>query len=70
LGKYFTRLPHLQITRAKWIGDVAQAVECLLCKCKALNSNCGPTTSLQKKKKEKKIYCTAKTLYGNTVKKY
>jgi hypothetical protein len=23
-----------------------------------------------KKKKEKKIYCTAKTLYGNTVKKY
>jgi hypothetical protein len=27
-----------KITRAKWTGDVAQAVECLLCKSKALSS--------------------------------
>jgi hypothetical protein len=28
-----------KITRAKWTGDVAQALECLLCKGKALSSN-------------------------------
>jgi hypothetical protein len=25
--------------KAKWTGEVAQAVECLFCKCKALSSN-------------------------------
>jgi hypothetical protein len=28
-----------KITRAKWTGGVAQALECLLSKCKALSSN-------------------------------
>jgi hypothetical protein len=28
-----------KISRAKWTAGVAQAVECLLCKCKALSSN-------------------------------
>jgi hypothetical protein len=32
-----------QITRAKWTGGVAQAIELLLCKCKALRSNISPT---------------------------
>jgi hypothetical protein len=32
LGKQFTR-PISKITRAKWTGGVAQAAECLLCKC-------------------------------------
>jgi hypothetical protein len=45
--------PISKITRAKWPGGVAQAVEQLLCKCKceALSSNPSPT----KKKKEKDI---------------
>jgi hypothetical protein len=32
--------------RVKWIGGVAQAIECLLCKPKALNSNPVPPTKL------------------------
>jgi hypothetical protein len=39
-----------KITRAKWTRGVAHAVECLLWKFKALNSNPGPTG----KKKERK----------------
>jgi hypothetical protein len=36
--------PHLQkVTRAKWTGDMAQGVEHLLCKCKALSSKPSPT---------------------------
>jgi hypothetical protein len=35
--------PILKITRAKQIGGVAQAVEHLLCQCKALSSNSIPT---------------------------
>jgi hypothetical protein len=35
--------PIFKITRAKWTGGVAQAVECLLCKLKALSSNPNPT---------------------------
>jgi hypothetical protein len=31
-----------KITRIKWIGGIAKAVECLLCKCKALISNPSP----------------------------
>jgi hypothetical protein len=41
--------PLPKISRAKWIGGMAQAVECLLCKVKALSSN----FSLTKKKKKK-----------------
>jgi hypothetical protein len=33
------RDPISKITRAKWTGGVAQAVEHLFCKCKALSSN-------------------------------
>jgi hypothetical protein len=40
--------PTSKITRAKWIGGVAQAVENLLCKWEALSSN----PSAQKKKKK------------------
>jgi hypothetical protein len=28
-----------KITKVKWTGGVAQAIECLLCKCEALSSN-------------------------------
>jgi hypothetical protein len=31
--------PISKITKTKWIGSVAQVVECLLCRCKALSSN-------------------------------
>jgi hypothetical protein len=40
-----------KITRAKWTGGVAQVVESLLCKCKALSSN---SSLIKKKKKERK----------------
>jgi hypothetical protein len=39
--------PISKITRAKWTGGMAQAIEHLLCKCEALSSN----PSLTKKKK-------------------
>jgi hypothetical protein len=42
LGKEFGR-PISKITRAKWTGGVAQKVESLLCKHKALSSNTSPT---------------------------
>jgi hypothetical protein len=42
LGKYFTRL-HLKITRAKWTGSMAIAVEGLLCKSETLSSNPSPS---------------------------
>jgi hypothetical protein len=32
-----------KITRAKWVGDVTQAVECLLCKHEGLSSTFSPT---------------------------
>jgi hypothetical protein len=43
---------HLQITGAKGTGGVAQAVECLLCKCEDLSSR---PQSYQKKKKEASV---------------
>jgi hypothetical protein len=49
--------PHLQIIKAKWAGDVAQAVEHLLCKHKTLSSNPSPTY-----KKEKSLNVEAKNL--------
>jgi hypothetical protein len=39
-------------TRAKWTGGVAQVVDHLICKCKALSSN--PSLTKKKKEKEKK----------------
>jgi hypothetical protein len=50
--------PISKITRAKWTAGVAQAVEHLLCKCKALSSNHIPPKEGRKKgrkegKKEK-----------------
>jgi hypothetical protein len=44
------RPPSPKITRAKWTGGVAQAVEYLLCQHKDLSSNFSPA----KKKKEKR----------------
>jgi hypothetical protein len=46
-----------KITREEWTGGVAQVVECLLCKCKVLNSNPSPTKKKERKKerKEKKM---------------
>jgi hypothetical protein len=38
--------PISKITKDKWTGDVAQKVGCLLCKCKALNSNPSPTKNI------------------------
>jgi hypothetical protein len=37
------RAPSPKITKAKWTGAVAQAVELLLCKWEALSSNPNPT---------------------------
>jgi hypothetical protein len=51
-GKSFLRSIS-KITRAKWTGGMAQVVETLLFKCKALNSNPGPTTTTTKKKIKK-----------------
>jgi hypothetical protein len=39
-----------KITRVKWTGSVAQAVECLFCKHKALSSN--PNLTKNKKEEE------------------
>jgi hypothetical protein len=50
-GKEFSR-PHLQNTIAKWTGGVAQIVELLFCKCKALSSNSNLTKKIKKKKKQ------------------
>jgi hypothetical protein len=44
-GQIIPETPISKITRTKWTGDVAQAIELLLCKCKALNSKTPvPTT--------------------------
>jgi hypothetical protein len=40
---------HLQITREKFTGGVAQTVECLLSKCEALSSNSSPTQRNKKR---------------------
>jgi hypothetical protein len=42
-----------KITRAKWTGSVAQAVESLLCKCEALSLNPRPTKKKKKKTNQK-----------------
>jgi hypothetical protein len=47
-GQMVHETPISKIIQAKWTGGVAEEVEHLLCKCKALNSNPSPT-----KKKEK-----------------
>jgi hypothetical protein len=47
------KTPISKITGAKRTGGVAQAAECLFCKCKALSSKPSPTK--KKKKKEKEI---------------
>jgi hypothetical protein len=40
--------PISEITRAKWTGDVVEAAECLLCKCKAESSDPSPTPPTKK----------------------
>jgi hypothetical protein len=52
-GQIVHKSPSPKTTRAKWAGGMAQAVECLLCKCKALSSN--SRTKKKKKKRKKKI---------------
>jgi hypothetical protein len=47
------RNPISKIARAKWAGDVAQAIERLLCKCEDLSSNPSPTKKKKKKKRER-----------------
>jgi hypothetical protein len=47
-----------KITTAKWAGGVAQEVECLLCKYKALNSNSSPTKK-NKKRRRNNYKCSA-----------
>jgi hypothetical protein len=49
-GQIVHKTPSPKVTRAKWTGDLAQVVEHLLCKHKALSLNTKPT----KKKKKKK----------------
>jgi hypothetical protein len=44
--------PISKLTRAKWTGGVAHAVECLLCESEALSSN---SSSTKKKKKVNKF---------------
>jgi hypothetical protein len=46
------RGPISKITRAKWTGDVAQVVKCLLCKYEAINSNPGTTKKKKRVRKE------------------
>jgi hypothetical protein len=56
------RDPIFKITIAIWAGDVARAVECLLCKREALSSN----PSLRKKKDTKDLNCTVNLLHTST----
>jgi Zn ribbon nucleic-acid-binding protein len=48
-GQIVCEMPISNITIAKWTEGVAQVVECLLCKYKALSSN---SSSIKKKKKK------------------
>jgi hypothetical protein len=58
--------PHLQkITRAKWTGDVAQAIKHLLCKCEALSSNTSPIKKKKRKKERKEI--RSQTIHNSQV---
>jgi hypothetical protein len=55
-GQIVCETPSPKITRAKWNRGVAQAVECLLCKCKTefkLQSHQKATGKKKKEKKEK-----------------
>jgi hypothetical protein len=52
-GKYFTIPPISKITTTKWTGNVAQAIEHLLCKCEVLSSNPNPTPPPKKASKNK-----------------
>jgi hypothetical protein len=54
-------MPISKITRAKWNGGVAQVVEHLHCKLKALNSN--PQSHNEKEKKKKAAAAKAQRGY-------
>jgi hypothetical protein len=64
-----SRDPISKITRAKWTGGVAQAVECMLCKHETLNSSPSPTGKKRKKKEKRKkpLYSSAITLICSSV---
>jgi hypothetical protein len=51
-GQIAPETPISKITKATCAGGVAQAVEWLLCKCKALNSNPSPTKKNTETKKK------------------
>jgi hypothetical protein len=53
--------PISKITRAKWTGSMAQAVQHLLCKCEALYSNPSPTKEKRKEKQNKPTWLELKT---------
>jgi hypothetical protein len=57
---------HLQITEAKRTGGVAQAVQCLLCKCEALSLNSSHSPPPTKKKKKKRIHQKTPPQLGHT----
>jgi hypothetical protein len=54
--------PISKTPRTKWIGGVVQAVEHLLCKSKALNSNPNPTKKTQNKNKNCQVFFTCMLL--------
>jgi hypothetical protein len=53
-----------KITRAKWAGGGAQALEHLLCKCEALSSKPSPAKTTQTNKNSKKDFMS---LLGQTI---
>jgi hypothetical protein len=48
-GQIVLKNPISKIIREKWAAGMVQAVECLLCKCKALSSNPSPTKEKKKR---------------------
>jgi hypothetical protein len=49
-GQIVHKIPSPKITGAKWTGGVAQVVESLLSKCKALSSNPSPETERERER--------------------
>jgi hypothetical protein len=64
-GQIVPETPFPKITRVKWTGGVAQAIECLLCKGKALSSNPSPI----KTDKQKEMNFTYKDKYRHRAKR-
>jgi hypothetical protein len=54
--KIVLETPISKTTRTKWTGGVAQAADCLLCKCETLSSNPSPTKKKQNKENIKNTF--------------